>query len=226
MAGATAESQALKLCILDVDHAVDGDRQVIRLWCKTKGGRTVLVLDEGFRPYFYVEPKSEAEVPELEKRIAETIIDEKRPETIEVIEKKIFGRPKKLLKVIVSLSVDVPKFREIVKELDGVKNTYEYAISFYRRYLIDKVLVPMQWVEVTGTEPGGEEIGKKAPVADQVIRAREFRPLPKERGYPHMHIMAFDIEVIRERGVEEIVMISMMDNSGFSRAITYGSGKS
>jgi DNA polymerase elongation subunit (family B) len=223
-----AAAEPLKLCILDADHVLDGGRQVIRLWCKTRGGKTVVVLDDSFRPYFYVEPRNETIIPEIEKKIGETVIEGERPETIEVVEKNIFGKVKKIIKVVIPPSGNVPQFREIIRDLDGVKDTYEYALSSYRRYMMDNNLVPMQWVEVRGTELKGKmgETIRSGLTADIVIKPNDIKPLPKEPGYPVMNVLAFDIEVIRERGVEKIVMASFMDNRGFKRAITYGSARS
>jgi len=215
-----SEKSIVKLCVIDIDHNVGGE-QALRIWCKTRGGKTVLLLDDEFRPYFYAEPGDETEIPVLKKRIARTVIEGRRPGKTETVEKKVFGKAKKLIRIVIPSSTDVPKFREAIKEIDGIKATYEYAISFYRRYLIDSGLVPMQWVEVTGKEiRNSKNMG-----ADVAIRPEEIRPLPDEPGYPAMHVMAFDTEIIRERGTEKMVMVSFMDNRGFSRAITYGSAK-
>ena len=67
-----------RLCILDADYILDGINPLVRLWCKDENGRTVLVLDRKFKPYFYLEPKpglSEKELGELRDRIMKVEID-------------------------------------------------------------------------------------------------------------------------------------------------------
>ncbi len=219
---------ALKFCILDADYITEGEgrseRPVIRIWGKTREGKSVLVLDRTFEPYFYVQPRdglSESELKLLAKRILQLRIEGKGPKRVEKIKgRKFLGKPIKILRVIVGVPPDVPKFRELLKEWRDVEEEYEYGVNFYKRYLIDKKLTPMGWAQVEGREakPG------KGLRVDVVFEASSVKPL-EENGYPKLRVLAFDLELVEERGKEKIIMISMMDNKGFKKALTIGKKK-
>jgi DNA polymerase elongation subunit (family B) len=219
----------VKVCILDVDYILDevapspegggkkGLKPVIRVWGKTQDGKSIVVLDRGFEPYFYVEPKESLsldDLNELSDRIKTLEVEGGRPGNIELTEKRYLGIPRKVFRVGVPNSRDVPKFRELVKEWKEVKEEYEYAISFYKRYIIDKGLIPMEWMEVTGNPV------KTPYLVDRAIEAESIRPLEEEK-LPPLRILAFDIETSESSEGENIIMISMEDSRRFSRVLTY-----
>jgi len=227
---------AVKLCVLGVDYILEGEqskegipspeggvgggeRPVIRIWGKTQDGRSIVVLDRGFEPYFYVEPREELSLEQLEG-LAERIRgleleeDRRRPVSVELTEKRFLGLPKRVLRVGVRSPRDVPMFRELVKEWKDVREEYEYAVSFYRRYLIDLGLVPMGWIEATGRAV------KTGYRVDRALEAESIRPLEEER-LPGLRVLAFDIETSDVGGGENIIMISVAESRGFSRVLTY-----
>lgn len=197
----------VRVCVLDVDYFMDGNIAVVRIWGKTKKGKTIEILDKKFKPYFYVQPEpdlGEKELGSLVERIGKLDVDGLRPVKIEPMDKKFLGKEIRVLKVSVDRPSDVPKFRELLKDWDIVKGEYEYAVSFYRRYMIDRGIIPMGWIGVTGNLSG------------DTIEAEGIEGLT-DNGYPNLHVMAFDIEVARDR----IIIISVVDNRGFRKAITY-----
>jgi DNA polymerase I len=56
------------LLVIDADYILEEDRPVIRLFCKNDKGKTVLVKDSTFKPYFYVLPKG-GKAKKLKKRV-------------------------------------------------------------------------------------------------------------------------------------------------------------
>ncbi|RLJ09552.1 MAG: hypothetical protein DRP15_03340, partial [Candidatus Aenigmatarchaeota archaeon] len=205
-----------RMCILDVDYVIDDDKNTIRIWGKTEDGKTIVAIDNGFVPYFYVEPNEITE--KLKKEIMELKVQEHKVKKLEVVEKKIYGEPRKLLKIYVDNFRLVPKFRNIIKEWKDVKEEYEYALSFYKRYIIDKDIIPMMWVEVTG-----ESISYDVE-ADLVLEIKEIKKIELDR-VPQLRTVAFDIEVVQKGEREEIIMVSLMGN-GIKKVITHGKGKS
>jgi len=206
-----------RFCLLDADHILVNNEPVVRLFGVTEKGKNIVVFDRSFRPYFYVEPKAELtdkEIDNLKERISGIEIDGKKPEKVETVERKILGKETKLIKVTVTNPSDVQKFRDIVKEWSDVREEYEYAMSFYKRYIRDKGLIPMSWVEVIGEKKRTDII------ADFAIEAEKVRLAPNEK-MPKMRIMAFDTEVVEENGEENIIMISIVDNRGFKKLLTY-----
>jgi len=212
-----------RFCLLHADYVTEGEggseRPVVRLWGNTDDGKSVVVLDRAFIPYFYVQYEkglSKTDLRLLKNRIMDLEIEGKKPVKVEELNKKYLGQPLKLLRVFVDLPVDVPKFRDLLKDWKDIGGEYEYGISFYRRYMIDKGLVPMECVEVEGKKVKGAGIK-----TDVVVEAGGVKH-SEGNGYPDLKVMAFDIEMIqktRGSGKEKIIMVSFMDNKGFKKVI-------
>jgi len=210
----------LNFCLLHADYITEGEgsseKPVIRLWGRTNDEKTVVVLDKSFVPYFYVSydaSLSKADLTLLKNRIINLEIEGKKPVSIEGTERKYLGKPVKLLKVFVSLPMDVPKFRDLLKDWREVEEEYEYSISYYKRYMIDKGLIPMDCVKVTGKELKSKDIK-----ADIVIKADSVEYL-KCGDCKGMKILAFDLETMRDNGKDKIIMASFKDNRGFKKVI-------
>lgn len=126
------------LLVFDIDHIIEDNLGVIRLFCKDSKGKTVIKKDKSFKPYFYVEPKNLTKYKKkLKKHKFKEILK------LETVQKAIFGEKKKLIKITVENPRDIQNIRNIVKTWKENKGSYEYAISFYQRYLIDKQIKPM-----------------------------------------------------------------------------------
>jgi DNA polymerase elongation subunit (family B) len=216
---------SVKLCVLDVDYIMEGvpshegggNRPVMRIWGKTREGKSIVVLDRGFRPYFFVEPKPGMSLEQLEglaERLENEIVDDARVLGVEMTERGFLGTPKRVFRVSVETPASVPKFREAVKEWGDVKGQYEYAISFHKRYMIDRKIVPMGWVEATGKPV------KTGYAVDRSFEAESIRPMGEEK-VPGLRVLAFDIETSETAQGENIIMISLGDNRKFSRVLTY-----
>ena len=64
--------------------------------------------------------------------------------------KEIMENGKNFLKVTLKHPQDIYKLRDKILELKSVEEIREHDIPFYRRYLIDNGLFPMNIVEVEG----------------------------------------------------------------------------
>jgi len=200
-----------KLLIFDVDHIIEGNMGIIRLFCKDQKGKTILVLDSNFKPYFYVEPK-EGKSSKYKKKLLDHYFREGKILRVEAGEKELSGEKKKLLKIIIESPRDVYNIRNVIKTWKENKEEYEYAISFYQRYLIDKQIKPMQWIQVEGKETKGR------------IQAKKIKPINLKKE-PRLKILAFDIEMMEQDGEEKIIMISFAGNDGFNKVLTIWEGK-
>jgi DNA polymerase I/DNA polymerase-2 len=204
----------MKLCLLDADY-VDEDQSVIRLFCKDNNGKTIIALDYGFEPYFYILPKND-KVNEVKKRVE--AIKSIKIKRAEIVEKIVAGEKRKFVKVFCFFSTDVPKVRDIVKEWkDLIEEEYEYSISFYKRYLLDKQINGLGWVEIEGEEVKGNY------QVDKVLKIKKIRPLESDE-ISELKLMAFDIECVEENGKQKIVMLSMKSKN-FEKVLTYKKDK-
>jgi DNA polymerase elongation subunit (family B) len=199
----------MKLYVLDADYLDENDISVIRLFCKSESGETVVCLDYGFQPYFYIQPKEGTE-KELRKRLEN--IQSVRIKSVEICDKIISGEKRRLVKVFCFLSADVSNARDIVKEWkDLVEGEHEYSINFYKRYLIDKQIDG--WIEVEGKEM------KRNYRSDKVVKIEKIKSIESQK-IPKLRMMAFDIETAEEEGKQKIIMISLKSDD-FERVLTY-----
>ena len=204
------------LAIIDADTQLEDSNGIIRLFCKDSEGKTVLVKDRNFQPYFFAMPKT-GKIAKLKREI-EKLNEEKigvKILKVEVVEKTFHGEPKKLLKIITDNPRKVPDIKDIIKHWPDVEDVYEYDITFYKRYLIDKQIEPTGWVEVTG----GIEKNKEELLVDRVIDASEVKPSFLEKSLK-FSLLAFDTEWIEEKGTSKLIMLSMSGEGGFKKVIT------
>jgi DNA polymerase I/DNA polymerase-2 len=188
------------------------------MWGKTDNGKSIVVIDREFIPYFYIQYESglsKTDLRLLKNRVMDLEMNGKKPVKVEETQRNYLGKSVKLLKVFVSLPMDVPKFRDLLKDWRDIEEQYEYGISYYKRYMIDNGLIPMEWVEVEG-----KVINNKGIKADIVVDADSVKHVDV-KGYPDFKILSFDIETVRD----QIIMVSMMGNNGFKKIITIGKKK-
>jgi DNA polymerase I/DNA polymerase-2 len=204
------------LILIDADYTMSGSRGVVRLYCKNSKGKTILVLDSNFEPYFYAMPK-EGKTSELKKKIEE--LDTKKIETkilkAEVVEKICDGKKTKLIKITIDNPRKIPDVRDMIKDWKDIEETYEYDIPFYKRYLIDKRIEPINWIEVNGEEV---EKDKKYQV-DQIVRATSVKSIESKKEI-EFKILAFDTEWIEEDNKANLIMFSMACNDGYKKVLT------
>jgi len=208
----------VKAFLLDADYVLEDGKPILRLWTKLPNGKNLVALDRKFEPYFYLEPKHEtkADIEELAHRIRNLELEGKKPTKVETLERKYLGIPTTVLKIFVENPADVPKFRDLVKEWKNVKDEYEYGVSFYRRFLIDNFLIPMEWIEIHGRYVDTQL------AVDSAMEASEIKPVKNNHtASPKLRILAFDLEIAEEHGEEKIIMASFRDNSGFSKVLTW-----
>jgi DNA polymerase I/DNA polymerase-2 len=208
----------VKFCLIDIDYRDVNDKTVILLFGKTIDEKSIVVIDESYEPYFYVLP---SDLEKAKKEIVELLEKNNfKIKKIEVEKKNFFGKEKKFLKIYCFKSRDTYKARDIIKRLEAerggsgsVINEYEYAIGFYRHYLIDRDYSTLDWIIVDG-EPVDMDFD-----ADLVLKAKKIEKLDIEN-LPTFKVLAFDIEVVEEDGKQKVVMISLYAKN-FKKVLTY-----
>jgi len=201
------------LVLLDADYLLEGNSGVVILYCKDEGGKTVLVKDRKFNAYFYVLPKNKKE-KEVKKKIER--LDEKKAGTkiLKVeIEKKLWrNKETKILKVVLENPRKVHDVRDAVKEWNDIEDTFEYDMPFYKRYIINKQLEPMAWIEVEGKETVSEFR------ADRTIEAASVKPSYK-RGEIKLRVLAFDTEWVDQGNKSSLIMLSLASSDGYKKVL-------
>ncbi len=211
--------------LLDTSYEVRDNKPVILIWGLTDEGDTVLVLDDTFRPYFYVLPEEGVDLDALATRV-KTLSRPPSPMTkVEVVERKYYGKPVKVLRVETIIPEFVREYREKVKKIEGVLDVLEADIRFAMRYIIDRSTLPCSWYEAEVEEIEGE----------RRYRAKVYRLLSDLRRVerdlpPDMKVVAFDIEVYNPAGSprpkhDPVIIIATYDGKEVKQFLAEGSRK-
>ena len=202
--------------ILDIDYVTYEDKPVIRLFSKD-GDKNVVLLDDTFEPYLYVVSD------DLDECINE-IQDNLEVVKIEKVIKKDFQIENEFLKVTFKHPQDIAKNRDSLRDLENVIQIREFDIPFYRRYLMDRDVIPMTEVIATGekldsflnldSSKHNIEIIK---LTDDLVRLDDY---PRD-----FRILSFDLEVRNPNGMpnseeDEIIMIGVASNFGINQVIS------
>jgi len=182
--------------VLDVSYEVEGGKPVVIIWALDEKGKRVLLKDKRFRPYFYVLPKPEVDIEELKKKISVLSKPKSPIISIDVKEKKLIGKPRKVLKVTTVLPESVREYREEIKKLKEVEDVLEADIRFAMRYIVDKGVRPSGWMEFEVKELGKDGRYRVEKVYEVL---EDPKPVNKEER-PQLRTLAFDIEVYNEKG--------------------------
>jgi len=205
----------VKFYVLDVSYEVEGNKPVVLIWAVDESGRRVLLKDKNFRPYFYVLPRNDADLSRLEKKILSLSKPKSPILSVEVVDRKLIGRPRKVLKVTTVLPESVREYREEIRKLEDVEDVLEADIRFSMRYIIDKDIRPSGWTEAKVHSLGHD--GRYR--VDEVFEVIEGPKPSAKEDKPLLRTLAFDVEVYNERGTpraerDPIISIAIATESG------------
>ena len=172
---------------IDVDYRIKGGKTAVRLLMK---GKRFFRLYDYYEPYFYLDAPADAEREILAAKAPsrDRVVGPTRAQRVKM---NVLGQEKQLWKVFCERPYDVPHVSAAMKEYLA----YENAISFGRRYMIDKGLTP--FTEITYEREG------------KFIK----RIISKKDVPATLRMMSFDIETYNPKGMprpekDEIIMIS------------------
>ena len=202
--------------ILDIDYVTYEDKPVIRLFSKA-GDKNVILLDDTFEPYLYVRAE------DLDKAIEE-INENLDVVRIEKVVKKDFQIEDTFLKVTFIHPQELAKNRDKLRDLESIIQIREFDIPFYRRYLMDRDIIPMTEVKAVG-EKLDSFLNLDSEKQDiEIIKLTQELERCKE--YPQdFRILSFDLEVRNPHGMpnseeDEIIMIGVASNFGINQVIS------
>ncbi len=202
-----------KFVLLDIDYITKNRIPMIRLFGKLMGenggGSKIIALDKSFKPYIYIHPNNaddcinELDILELEG---------------EKLRSNDNGKLKDFLKVTLKHPQDIYKLKDKILNLKSVEEIREYDIPFYRRYLIDKGLFPMNIVEVEGKVLNFNRFSSN----EKCIFEIHNEPQNLGSGLEELNMLSFNIEACNPDGMpkvkeDSIIMISFSSNRGFQK---------
>lgn len=209
--------------LLDIDYVTYDEKPVIRLLGKEKDTKkNIIALDDSFVPYLYIIPRGN--VDDCVSDLKEFENDEEvKINRTEIINLKDFQVPKDIIKIYFKHPQQVPKSRDIIRDLDSVFEIREHDIPFYRRYLIDKDLTPMAEIEIVGEEI--DEFDNIKSSEDLTLIKLSKPPKTVSTDVSDFRMMSFDLEVRNPYGMpnpeeDEIIMIGIDSNIGIRKVIS------
>ncbi len=187
--------------IVDINYVTVENRSVMRLTVKGKEGVHTL-FDPSFHPYFYLVPSNQR--LEESALLGIKILDKNEEIAVRKAvreEMTLKGEKVPSFRIETDNARNVPKLSDYLKEFGDV---YEYDILFWKRYLIDKGLSPLNGVSAEAHEDNGRL------VIDRIERA-------EVSGVP-LRYVCFDIETYNPQGIpkpqrDPVIMISYTTGS-------------
>ncbi len=213
------------IVLLDIDYITYEEKPVMRLFGKIKGEQSndLIALDDSFIPYLYILPSGDIDkciddLKELEKN------GDLEFTKLEEVEKKDFQVPTEFVKISFTHPQEVPKYRDVIWDLDSVKQLREHDIPFYRRYLIDNALVPMAELELEGELIDSFETIDAEDESLEILKLSKS-PITANTDFQQFRMMSFDLEVRNPHGMpnpdeDEIIMIGIDSNVGVRKVIS------
>ena len=202
--------------ILDIDYVTYEEKPVIRLFSKD-GDQNIVLLDDTFEPYLYV---MSDDLDECMDEINENI----DVVNVEKVTKKDFQIETDFIKVTFKHPQDLAKSRDALRDLESVIQIREFDIPFYRRYLMDRDVIPMTEVVAIGEEVDSFLTLDSKKQDLTIIKLTEG--LKRVEEYPQkFRILSFDLEVRNPHGMpnseeDEIIMIGVASNFGVNQVIS------
>ncbi|VVB59303.1 DNA polymerase [uncultured archaeon] len=237
--------------INDADYVVREGKPFVRLYGRTHEGKSAIILDGSFFPYFYVVPKpgiKQDELNTLKKNIEKIKVlgspekvsdetgnggeensfadDEITVKSAEFIEKKIGADKITLLKVTANIPAHIPYLKSAVHDSSAtakyISGVREYDIPFYKRYFFDRGFSPLSWVSAEGTEISKKENEDRFGYSSDILIVSKNVAASKKGDLYNGHKMAaFDLETIEEDKKLKIIMASIAATGGYAKVISY-----
>lgn len=199
--------ETLRFTLLDIDYITRKGKPVVRLFGKLPDGRSIIVHDRKFKQYIYVLPH---DINSCIKELNDFGITD-----LEKTAKEDIFKKKNFIKINLHHPKELNNLTRKLEKLDSVKEIREHDISFYRRYLMDNGLFPMNIVEVKGKELKSYSNGT-------CLFEIQSGPRNLESYLPELKILSFSIEAINAQGMpkvdeDPIITISFYSNQGFHK---------
>ncbi|MCX8208364.1 MAG: DNA polymerase II [Sulfolobales archaeon] len=215
----------LRFYLLDVSYEIHGGIPVILMWGVSDDGRRVLVLDRSFRPYFYTVLEEGVRESDVVSRIKLLSRGDSPIVSAEATQKKYFGKPVKVVKVVTVKPEAVREYRELVRKVRGIVDVVEADIRFSMRYILDNNTPPCQWYEADVELVEGITRYRASSLYGLVGK---LRPLDVAVP-PKLKVLALDIEVYNPRGAvdpsrDPVIVISVATSGGDLKLLTASDG--
>jgi DNA polymerase I len=182
--------------LLDLNHETYEGKSSIWLWGITHEGKRVLIIDNNYRPYFYLLPRKDQDPEELRRRLE----SEKPHPTIENVsieKKKLLTDERVVLRVFCKDTELLERAARDTLKKTGGDAIYEEKLRLAIKYQYDCEIKPCQWHEV---ETSASTIDpKKFNVQETLTASDHPRPIAKEET-PGLDLFSFSLLSVSKTG--------------------------
>lgn len=202
----------LTFWLLDINYEVRSECSEIWLWGLTEKGTKILIIDRNFVPYFYGVLKNGADA---EKAIEEIAVCQDLAAKPELVDRKLFGKPVKAVKIACKNAEALAKCAKRVRNVEDIENCFEDDIRAAMRYLIDNKVQPSAWHEIEADEqPNNFDVR-----TDKTYLAKSTPRTIEKIETPPLHVLGFSTIQYSREGTPKpdrnpIVLISAATNRG------------
>jgi len=199
--------------LLDVNYEVRNDVPEVWIWGIDSNAKRVLIVDRDFLAYFYAVIEDGTDPAKVVGQIGET--HDSSIVKLEVVDRKLFGKPVKAVKVYCKNPDVVSKCANELRKLEGVKDCLEDDIRYSMQYLIDNDVVPCGW----HTVEADEKENMKGVQVDKTYSARSSPKLLNKTEVPLLRVLSFSTIWYSKEGSPKptrnpVILISVMTNDG------------
>ncbi|RAP45640.1 MAG: DNA polymerase [Methanosphaera sp. rholeuAM6] len=210
--------QIKTILLNDIDYITRNDKPIIRLFgTDPETNENIIAYDNSFVPYMYVRAYNTNECLNQLRDMG--------LENLELVTKIDIGTEREFIKITLTHPQEVPKLRDSIRDLPEVMEIKEYDIPFYRRYLIDKQIMPRNIIKLEGHLIDKTNYADLDIDEDVVLFKMESEPVDTKKTITRNKVLSFDIEVYNAEGMPEaehdpIIMMSLSGNYGFNRVLS------
>src|SRR5712692_7378494 len=182
--------------LLDLNHETYEGKSSIWLWGITHEGKRVLIIDNNYRPYFYLLPRKDQDPEELGRRL-----ESEKPhltiESVSIEKKKLLADERVVLRVFCKDTEFLEKAaRETLKKTGG-EAVYEEKLRLAIKYQYDYEIKPSQWYEV---ETSASTIDPKEVNVQETLTATDHPRLVTKEEPPRLDLFSFSLLSISKTG--------------------------
>ncbi|MHA1596761.1 MAG: DNA-directed DNA polymerase [Candidatus Asgardarchaeia archaeon] len=205
---------------LDTGYRIVNSKVYVELWCLDENGRRVLLIDDTFKPYFYLKLKNYEKKEEITRKLKSL----KGISSCDEVEKKYLGKTVRLIKVTYQNPQQLNELKR-VKRWPTVEEIYEADIRYYLKYMMERGIYPCRWYEFEVEKVDGEP-WNEFHVDSTYKVVGKVRELDMEE-IPELRMMAFDIECYNPKGTPDvkkdpIIIISVACSNGTRKQFIKG----
>ncbi|MCK5474459.1 MAG: ribonuclease H-like domain-containing protein [Candidatus Aenigmarchaeota archaeon] len=206
-----------KIMFFQADYAIEDEKPTIRLFGKTDTEKSIALVDDSFTPYFYAIPTDGADFkPLLEKIKKLSFVNQEKTIKVKnaiIVKKTVDGVERKILKIYGNIPKDIPYIKDEIKTWGLIKDKREFDIPYHKRYLADREISVGVWYECAFEK---KDINVAADIKGKLI---SIKPIDSKK--ENLKILAFDLETVQNKEENIIILVSVVTNKGYKKAIGY-----